>query len=213
VLNYFKVKEQVNCGSCNGANDITLLACDYCGSNFHTIDPSAHVLSTREKIDTHFMHGEFEAAKELVLQNRSDAAIIQFRTVIVELNDIIVSDSAIDPHRFRINLDKLWDVIAISQGYYAAYCRYIYSILPYSATTLTEEACRTILEHGLIQQYEAKGMLAEALKLQFASNTLEDEIIKEVKFYTDPGNQIDDPSFLKKKQYVLQLYQETIQNL
>lgn len=211
---YFKIKEKINCGSCNGVNDVSLIACGYCGSNFHAISPSAEVLAIRTKVDNHFMQGEFDDAKEVITEVKElTAPILQFRALVVEFNDLLTEDEEMDATKFRKHLDKLGNLLTYSEDYFNAYAVYVHSILPCAEAILTAEACRNIVDHGIVLQYDDKGLLTGAFKLQFAAATLTEEQVKEIKFYLDPDNQIDDPAFAKKKKYLMDIYNQATQNL
>ena len=211
---YFKIKEKINCGSCNGVNDVSLIACGYCGSNFHAIEPSAGVLAIRDKIDKHFMNAEFEDAKEVITELKEiTGPILQFRALAVEFNDLLTESEEMDAAKVRKHLDKLGNLLTYSEDYFNAYAGYVHGLLPFTETLLTAEAYRNIVDHGIVLQYDDKGLLTEAFKLQLAAATLTEEQVKEIKFYLDPDNQIDDPAFAKKKKYLIDIYNQATQNL
>jgi hypothetical protein len=213
AIGYFKIKEEINCGACNAINDASLLNCSYCGINMRAEAPSSTILLFKDKMDAAFMNEDICAVKVLINQVvELDHPIIKFRQLILELNDMISGGSLLAP-LFRKQLERLNSLIESNSNYFQAYMRYVQNILPVDGCTLNAEDYRSIVSHGLLLQYDIHDFIGHALRLQFATSSLGINEVKEIQFYLDPINQIGDSSFEKRKQYLLNIYNEATQIL
>lgn len=195
------MKEYLNCEACNAIIDISMLNCDYCGSNLKTSSKNAEILKQKVEIDGMLLGFMAEEALQYIaLSNYSDHPIIRYRKIKANLLICLFCSAYVDSHEFCELMEKVEEISKYSNEYKNDFVAYLSSLIPSIHVKVLFSDFQGIVSFLETTGVDDKGDLTIKFSEQFLITELGSKFMKEYLFYTNKKNFVNNPDFIRKKQ-------------
>jgi hypothetical protein len=199
--------EYLNCDACTAIVSTEMIFCEYCGDDFRHRGNSAELLKLRDDLDIkQFTLSAEEFLKLANTTNFRQHPIIKFRILKVQLIAQMTNDGILIAQEFCDILHTVNQINKISEGYWHEFTLYISVIMPTPLTRLFLDDFKAIKHFMTNNNLDKNGIVEQKLKQQVLITDLGECFFKEYNFYSNPANFINDESFIKKQEYLIEKY-------
>lgn len=204
------MKEFLNCNACNAIIDISILNCEYCGSNLKIGSKNAGILKQKVEIDGMLMNFMAEEALQYIaLSNYSDHPIIRYRKIKAELLICLFGSGYVNSHVFCELIGRIEEISKYSSEYKNDFVKYLSSLIPSIHVKVSFSDLQRIVSFLETTGFDDNGDLAIKFSEQFLITELGSKFMKEYLFYTNKKNFVNNPDFIRKKEYLENKFKET----
>ncbi len=205
--------EYLNCDACTAVVSTAMTVCDYCGNDFRHSGTSAQLLKLRDDLDKKYFTLTVEEFLKFANSTKfRDHPIVQFRKSKIQLIDYMHNDGVLDAQEFCQILHTINQLKKISPDYWFEFALYVSVILPTPHSKLYLEDYKAIKSYLTSNSLDDDEIIDKKLKQQVLITDLGEQFFKEYNFYSDPKNFINNPSFIHKKDYLIEKYETAFQN-
>lgn len=206
--------EYLNCDACTAIVSTAMTTCEYCGNDFRHSGISAELLKLRDDLDKkyHTLNVD-DFLKFIEASKYKEHPIVKFRKAKALLIEYMTNDGVLDSEEFCDVLNIIRQLKIISIDYWFEFTQYTSLILPTPHTKLYLEDYIVIKSFLYSNNLDEDNILIEKLKEQILITELGEQFFKEYNFYTNPSNFINDTSFIKKQNYLIRKYNESLSNI
>lgn len=197
------MNEKLNCSSCNAIIYTSSLKCDYCGNNYRMNGKSAELIKLKNQLDKMLINSKpREVIKSVNSSDYKDHPIIKFRLAKAEMLVCLFKDKYIESQKF-CDIFNVIDLISQDTSEYKnEFIAYISLFLPSLHISLYPEDYDNILTFLRRMMLDSEKEIVQKLTEQLLISELGEKFMKEYLFYTNKKNLVNDPAFLKKKEFL-----------
>ncbi len=206
--------EYLNCDACTAVVSTVMTECEYCGNDFRHSGTSAELLKLRDDLDKKYFTLTVEDFLEFANSTKfREHPIVQFRKSKIQLIDYMHNDGVLDAQEFCEILHTINKLKKISTDYWFEFALYVSVILPTPHSKLYLDDYKAIKSYLFSNDLDDDEIIAKKLKQQVLITDLGEQFFKEYNFYSDPKNFVNNESFIYKRDYLKQKYEQSFLNI
>lgn len=206
------INDSIPCDNCGSDVFLSVLTCEYCSTSLGEKNPSKTILSEINKIDR--LEIEFKYDDAIVLVKNSEFNrynLYTHRLARISLKNAIIGNDYIDNKEFLNSVNLYNTLIKTDESIKTEIITIVESLLPNYSVRMNLKTYRSILHKISKNRYLAS--VSDLFTKQMVCEELGEKAFKEYVYYTKPSNQMSDVFFQKKKEYILNLYNEKLKLL
>lgn len=201
------MREYVVCDMCTATITLDNVKCEFCNSDYKNIGSCGELLKFKDSIENNLsIYNIDEILNNINKSKYKNHPIISFRKSNALLLKHILSNDELDAVGFIEVLKIIEECSKISEDYWGSFEIYLDVLLSVSNCIITHHSFNQLsaylqsigkdFSNNIIDQLVEKMVVSEFGKKKY----------KEYKYYTSPENYISDINFIKKRDYLTELY-------
>ncbi len=206
--------EYLNCDTCTAIVSTEMRFCEYCGNDFRSSGTSAELLTFIGILEKKYLSLNFEDFIQFVDSSKfKEHPIVKFRLTKATLIDYMSNDGSLHSQEFCSILNTIKELKDISIDYLFNFTLFITILFPSEHIKLCLEDFENIKSFLDSYNLDPGHIIEKKLIEQLIVTNLGMQFIKDYTYFTLPQNFIDNPSFIKKRNYLASTYQSIILNI
>ena len=206
------LNDSLPCDSCGSDVSLAILICEYCCSSLGEKNPSNSIINEINKIDRLEIDFNYLKAIELIKDSTHNKyELYRHRLARLELKNSIIGDDYIDGKSFLRSIKSYSKLNKINKLYNKEAINIIQNLLPNYLVQISEKVYTSVKKTLLKNRNFIQ--IIDSFEQQMVCEQLGKKSFKEYVYYTNPSNYMNDEIFIRKKEYVVNLYTNKLKSL